>query len=131
MNMSVIIGIISKLTFALGCNNMLPIIGEVCDERANTAARIIKNNSYMWIAKTINIEDIKTLVSASSNNPTIQKVMKYMLVNYCTMHNIDYKDRLRLQQLGIDRRFLNNRDNSKKKLMIDGHNPKGNEEPKQ
>ncbi len=56
----------------------------------------------MWYNKNVGIERIAKLVRETEFSTLAEKTMKLMVVEYCYMHQVSYKDRQRIgTKLGI------------------------------
>lgn len=105
INMGVIIGFVSKITNSLSSSNLLPVIKDVCDDKNTMASSIIKQNTIMWVRKSLHFEELRQIID-QTENLTANKVMSCLLVDYCMLHNIDDKDRNRFMSMGFKKQKL-------------------------
>lgn len=102
LNFEFIISLIQTITKSLGSKKLSKIINDVYDEENTPATFIIKQNVSMWCCKTLRMKEL-TEMNKVLNSPVAQMVMKWLIVRYCNMHYISYKDISRLQNLGISK----------------------------
>ena len=54
----------------------------------------------MWYNKNLQVENITKRINEDGFSETAIKVMRFMIVNYCTMHSIGYKEKQKIEQKG-------------------------------
>ncbi len=54
----------------------------------------------MWSHKNLRIDELQD-IDKILKSPITKKIMLWLIIGYCSMHRIDYKDKSRLIRLGI------------------------------
>lgn len=76
------------------------------------ASFIVRHGVLMWYNKNIKVNEIAEELKMKDFSEIAKRAMKLMVVNYCSLHSINYKDRQRLEsKLGL----------SAKKLLTKGY----------
>jgi hypothetical protein len=115
LNFLVVYGIIEKVVHSLGSDKLIAIINKICDRINTPASFLIKHGVLMWYTKNLKIDEITDGINAKEFSNIAKSVMKLMVVNHCSLHQIKYKDRQRIEnKLGI----------SGKKLLLDRYKNK-------
>jgi len=93
---------------------MLIEIVENIYEKINTPASfLVKQEISMWYLKNFKIDEIIKRTEQKDFSNIAERVMKFMIVDYCSLHPIYYKDRQKIEsKLGIPSRELLPRDYS-------------------
>jgi hypothetical protein len=101
-NFFVIYGVVSKIVHSLGSNKLSEIVAKICDAENSPATYLVKHGILMWYQKNLQVDNIVEKFRESAFSETAKKVMKYMIVNHCELHDIDYKCRQKIEsKLGI------------------------------
>jgi archaellum biogenesis ATPase FlaH len=98
MNFFVIYNIINKIIHSLGSNQLIEITKTVCDKKDTPAAFLIKHGVLMWYNKNIQSENISKKINEENFSETAKKVMRCMIVNYCSLHSVNFKEKQRLSE---------------------------------
>ena len=107
MNFFVILGLIDKIIHSLGSNKLTAIIEKVCDNENTPASFLLKNGILMWYNKNLQIDNIAKRIDAEGFSETAKKVMRFMIVNHCSMHSIGFKEKQKIEhKLGITSKRL-------------------------
>jgi hypothetical protein len=87
-------------------SQLIQIMGEVCDEINTTLSFFIKLQSNIWYTKKIDTEEIRKY--SKSLKGIHHYLLTDLLIRYCEMHDVKFKDRQRLANiLQIDLKRLN------------------------
>ena len=56
----------------------------------------------MWYKKNLQIDELVAKIEAKEFSLIPERIMKFLVVNHCALHQINYKDRQRIvNKLGI------------------------------
>lgn len=99
MNFFVIYGLLNKIVYSVGSDKLIQIIEGVCTEVDTPASLTIKNGILMWYSKNMQIENIENLFKRKDFSDTAKKIMRFLIVNHCSLHKINYKDRQRITRI--------------------------------
>ena len=99
MNFFVIYGLLNKIIFSVGSDRLIQIIERVCGEVCTPASLTIKNGILMWYSKNMQIRNIEKLFERKDFSDIAKKIMRFLIVNHCSLHKIYYKDRQRITQV--------------------------------
>ena len=92
-----IYGLIYKIIHSLGSDKLLEVIEKVCDKENTPASFLVKHGIFMWYSKNLQINNIVEVIDRNSLSETAKKVLKFMVVNHCAMHSMDFKDRQKIE----------------------------------
>lgn len=107
MNFFVIYGLIVKIIHSVGSNKLTEIIKNACDNENTPASFLIKHGILMWYNKNLQIENIAERINEDGFSETAKKVMKFMIVNHCSMHSLSFKEKQKIEhKLGISSQKL-------------------------
>lgn len=107
MNFSVIYGLVNKIVHSLGSDKLYSIIESVCDRENTPSAFLIKHGILLWYYKNLQIDEITNRIKDDGFSDTAKRIMKFMIVNYCSLHPVSYKDLQKIEQrLGIPSKRL-------------------------
>lgn len=102
LNFFVVYGILNKIVHSLGSDKLTEIVGMVCDERNTPSSFIIKHGILMWYNKNLRTDDIVRRIGEENFSQVAERVIKLAIVNHCALHQINYKDRQKIErELGI------------------------------
>ena len=90
-------GVIYKIVHSLGSDKLTEIVKKVCNEVNTPAAFLVKHGILMWYNKNLRINEIVERINEKEFSEIAKRVMKLMIVNYCSLHSINYKDRQRIE----------------------------------
>lgn len=97
MNFFVILGLIDKIIHSLGSNKLTAIIEKVCDNENTPASFLVKHGILMWYNKNLQVDNIAKKIDADGFSSIAKKVMKFMIINHCSIHKIDFKEKQRIE----------------------------------
>lgn len=93
LSFSVIYGFINKIIHSLGSDKLQNIINKICDENKTPANILIKHGILMWYSKNLQTPVIIKEMDHEDFSETAKKIMKYLIVNHCSLHKIDYRNK--------------------------------------
>lgn len=97
LNIAIVYGLFNKIVHSLGSDKLKTIAIKVCDNINTPASFLVKHGILMWYCKNLQVDTIGTYLEKKHVSEIATKVMKFMIVNHCSMHPIGYKDRQRIQ----------------------------------
>lgn len=102
LNFLTVYGLLDKIITSLGSDNLNTVIHNVCDKNGSPAAFLVKHGTLMWYDKNMQIDKISERIKHDGFSETAKRIMRFMIVNHCTLHHVDYKDRQKIEaKLGI------------------------------
>ena len=90
-------GFICKIIHSLGSNKLVKIIEKVCDKENTPASFLVKHGILMWYNKNIQIDNIVDRIDEGGFSDTAKKVMRFMIVNHCSMHSLGFKEKQKIE----------------------------------
>ena len=107
LNFFVVYGIINKIIHSLGSDKLTKIANKICDEMDSPASFLIKHGILMWYKKNLQINEFAKRINEKDFSEIAKRAIKLMVVNHCSLHLIEYKDRQRIENiLGIPEKKL-------------------------
>jgi hypothetical protein len=107
MNFFVVYGFINKIIHSLGSNKLTAIIEKVCNNENTPASFLLKHGILMWYNKNLQIDNIAKRIDEDGFSETAKKIMRFMIVNHCSMHSIGFKEKQKIEhKLGISSQRL-------------------------
>lgn len=100
INHGVIYGMICKIAKSLGSPKLIKTAIDICNKLNTPASFMIKHAILMWSHKNLRIDELQD-IDKILKSPITKKIMLWLIIGYCSMHRIDYKDKSRLIRLGI------------------------------
>lgn len=97
INFFVVYGLIDKIVKSLGSNKLTAIIEKVCDKENTPASFLLKHGIYMWFNKNLQIDNIAKTIDEDGFSETAKRIMRFMIVNHCSMHPIGFKEKQKLE----------------------------------
>ncbi len=91
MNFFAVYGFIRKIIHSLGSNKLTGIIEKVCDNENTPASFLSKHGILMWYNKNLQIDNIAKRIDEDGFSETAKKVIRFMIVNHCSMHLIGFR----------------------------------------
>jgi len=91
MNFFFIYNLINKIVHSIGSNKLTEIVKTVCDKEDTPASFLVKHGILMWYNKNLQVDNIISKVNNDGFSETAKKIMKFMVVNHCSMHSVDFK----------------------------------------
>jgi hypothetical protein len=96
-NFFVVYGTINKIIHSLGSNKLTEVIEKVCNKENTPASFLIRHGMLMWYNKNLQIDNIIKKIDEHDFSETTKKVMKFMIVNHCSMHLVDFKEKQKIE----------------------------------
>jgi hypothetical protein len=107
LNFYVVYGILNKIIHSLGSDNLTEIVKKVCDKVDTPASFLVKHGILMWYKKNLQINELRERINEKDFSEIAKRTIKLMVVNHCSLHSVDYKDKQRIKNvLGIPERKL-------------------------
>ena len=107
MNFLVVYGFIDKIINSIGSNKLNQIIEAVCDKTNTPASYLVKHGILMWYNKNLQVDNITKKIDKDGFSNIARKVMKFMIVNHCSMHKIGFKEKQKIKNIfGIPSQIL-------------------------
>lgn len=107
INFMVVYGTVKKIVHSIGSENLISVAENVCDRCNTPASTLVKHGIIMWYRKNLRVDEILKAMESKEFSETAKKVMRYQVVNHCSMHSIDYKDSQRISsKMGIPTKRL-------------------------
>ena len=107
INFVFIYSLINKIIHSLGSDKLTEVVERVCDKENTPASFLVKHGILMWYNKNIQINNIVAELDKDGFSETAKKILKFLIVNHCSMHAVDYKAKQKIKQkLGIPSRKL-------------------------
>ena len=98
LNFFTIYGLINKIVTSLGSDKLIQIVEAVCDDINTPASYLVKHGILMWYNKNLQVDSIAKKIDEDGFSKIAKRIMKFMIVDHCSMHKIGYKDRQRIEQ---------------------------------
>jgi hypothetical protein len=95
----VALGLIEKITQSLGSDKLNEIVIDACDEINTPASFLVKHGILMKYNKSPQINSIAKRMQQDDFSKIADKVAKLMVVDYCSINRISFKDRQRIHDL--------------------------------
>ncbi|MHA1401829.1 MAG: hypothetical protein ACTSQE_15880 [Candidatus Heimdallarchaeaceae archaeon] len=112
LNFIMVYGLINKIVHALGSDKLIEIVERVYSKIDTPASFLVKQGILMWYLKNLRIDEIVKRIEQKDFSNLAERAIKFMVVNHCYLHPINYKDRQKIEsKMGI----------SRKKLPVGGH----------
>lgn len=96
MNFFFIYNLINKIIHSLGSNNLTEVVQKVCDKENTPASFLVKHGILMWYNKNIQIDNIVDRIDNNGFSETAKKIMRFMIVNHCSMHSVNFKEKQKI-----------------------------------
>lgn len=101
-NIFVVYGVINKIVHSLGSDKLIEIVVKVCEKENAPVFFLVLHGILMWYKKNLQIEEIAVKLHEKDFSETAKRVMKFMIADHCSLHQIDYKDKQRIEnKIGI------------------------------
>ncbi len=106
-NFFIVYGCFEKMVQSLGSNKLTQVIDAVCGKVNTPSAFLLQHGILMWNNKNLQVDNIAERIKDDGFSETAIKVMKMMIINHCSMHSIDYKDKQKIEKrLGLPAKKL-------------------------
>lgn len=96
LNFIVVYSVINLIVHSLGSDKLIEIVEKVCDKENSPASFLVKHGILMWYNKNIQIENIIEGIRKDEFSETSKRILKFMIVNHCSMHAVDYQDKQKI-----------------------------------
>lgn len=96
LNFIVVYSVINLIVHSLGSDKLIEIMEKVCDKENSPASFLVKHGILMWYNKNIQIENIIEGMGKDEFSDTSKRILKFMIVNHCSMHAVDYQDKQKI-----------------------------------
>ncbi|EHQ35547.1 toll/interleukin-1 receptor domain-containing protein [Methanoplanus limicola] len=93
----IIYGIIDKIIQSLGCDKIIEISNNVCDEINNPASFLIKHGITIRYNKELQINELSKKIDDKDFSEVARKITNFMIVEYCSLNPINYRDRQKIK----------------------------------
>lgn len=97
LNFFIVYGFINKIVHSLGSDKLIKVEEEVCDEVGTPVSFLVKHGILMWYNKNLQVDKLAIRIKEKDFSKLAERVTKLMVVDYCSLHPIDYKDRQRIE----------------------------------
>ncbi|MBX3009777.1 MAG: TIR domain-containing protein [Melioribacteraceae bacterium] len=102
INFEIAFSYIEKIIKSLGSDKLIEIVQEVCDRLNTPATVLIKHGILMSYNKNMQLENISMRIKDTDFSQISKKMMRFLVVNYTSTHDVDYKERQKIEaKLGI------------------------------
>ncbi|MBS1519142.1 MAG: toll/interleukin-1 receptor domain-containing protein [Bacteroidetes bacterium] len=107
LNFSVLYFFIDRIIRSLGSDKLINVVEEVCDSIDTPSSFLVKQGIFMWYNKNLQIDNISNKFENKNYSEVSKKIMRFIIVNYASMHQINYKEKQKIEsKLGIPSRRL-------------------------
>jgi len=97
INFFVVLGNIIKIVHSLGSDKLIKIIKKVTDEINTPASFLVKHGILMCYNKNLDIDELSEAISRKNFSEIAKRAIKFLVVRHCSIHEITYKDRQKLE----------------------------------
>lgn len=98
LNFLTVYGLIYKIITSLGSSKLTQIVEAVCDKINTPASFLIKHGIFMWYNKNLQVDNIANKISENNFAKLTKKIINFLIVDHCSMHKIDYRDRQKIEK---------------------------------
>ena len=106
-NFFVVCILIDKIIHSLGSEKLTSIVASCCDREDSPAAFLVKHGIFMWYNKNLQLDEIVDRIGKSDFSKTAKRIMEKLVVEHCQFHQIDFRDRQKIEnKLDISRKHL-------------------------
>lgn len=96
INYAVILAMLYKISFSLGSAKGRDIYIKVTEDKGTPAVRLIQEIIELQFEKRLDFKKVEKLHFEFSKNPICDRLLKEIILRYCYMHDIGYKERQKL-----------------------------------
>ena len=82
----------------MGSDKLTQIVESVCNDKNTPATYLVKHGILMWYNKNLQVDTIAKKIDEDAFSKISKRIMKFMIVDHCSMHKIGYKERQRIEQ---------------------------------
>jgi hypothetical protein len=102
MNFFVVYGFVNKIIHSLGSNKLTKITEKVLNNENTPASFLLNHGIMMWYCKNLQVDNIAKRIDEDGFSEISKKIMKFMIVNHCSMHSVSFKDKQKIEnRLGV------------------------------
>jgi hypothetical protein len=102
INFFIVYGVIYKIVHSLGSDKLIDIVNKVCNDVNTPASFLVKHGILMGYNENLQINELTKRIGEKDFSDVAKRTIKFMVVNHCSLHRINYRDRQRIvAQLGI------------------------------
>lgn len=106
-NFFFVYSLINKIIHSVGSNQLTAIVEKVCDKENTPSSFLVKHGILMWFNKNLQIDNISDIIEKDGFSETAKKMMRFLIVNHCSMHTLNFKDKQRIEhKFGIPSKRL-------------------------
>lgn len=107
INLFIVYGCFEKMVQSLGSNKLTQVVDNVCKKVNTPSAFLLKHGILMWNNKNLQVDNISDKIKEDNFSETAIRAIKMMIINHCSMHSIDYKDKQKIEKkLGLPAKRL-------------------------
>jgi len=107
INFFTVYGIINMVVHSLGSDKLTKVIEKICEKEDNPAINLVKHGILMWYHKNVQTERIAKLLSNSNYSEISKRILKFMIMEHCSVHSVKYRERQRIEtKIGIPSKKL-------------------------
>jgi hypothetical protein len=97
LNFFVVYGVIYKIVHSLGSDKLIVISNNVCDQVNTPASFLIKHGILMGYKKNLQLPEVEKGIEDKNFSKIAKKVAKLIVVDYCAINPIHYRDSQRIE----------------------------------
>ena len=97
LNFFIVYGLINKIIYSLGSDKLTNVVEKICNEADSPASFTVKHGILMWYNKNLQIDEICKKVKEKDFSEVAVRTIKFIIINYSSLHNINYKNRQQLE----------------------------------
>ena len=97
MSFFTVYSIIYKIIHSIGSDKLIPIVKTVCENEKSPVSFILEKGILMWYHKNLNVDDIVKRMREKDFSRIAENILKFQIVNHCSMHKIKYKDKQKIK----------------------------------
>ncbi|MDR2554660.1 MAG: hypothetical protein LBC64_04455 [Fibromonadaceae bacterium] len=89
---------VKNIIHSLGSDKLLDVISELYNENKTPANCLLKHGIFMWYGKNLQLDNIKRELEEKDFSETAKKVMRFLIVEHCSMHKISSRERQKIEE---------------------------------
>ena len=98
LNFRFLYGFINKTIHSLGSSQLTKIIRSVCERENTPVSCLIMHGIFMWYNKNLQTDEIVNKVDSHNFSKVARAIAEHQIVNHCRLHQINYKDRQKIEE---------------------------------
>ena len=99
LNFFTVYGIIYKIVHSLGSDKLTEISNEVCDKVNTPASFMVKHGILIGYNGNVQIKKLNKGIYNKDFSEIAKRVTKLMVINYCSLNQVNYRDRQKIESL--------------------------------